>query len=268
MTVILLTQEANSRGDQIAAGLAARLRFELVRKEQVEQHVAERMQVSERTVRRLLEGNASLVERWMILPNRLVPCMAGEVVKLAARGNIVVQSWRATNLLRLIGHVVCVHVCAARSRLPKLAVNTDGVALYPRAQRSHAKVRRWWSADNREDFDYYDLVLNTERIPVNECVEQVRRLAQSPQFQPTAASRSLLMSLTQETCGDFPSLDWDAERAAPVLKVDVAGDTITLPTAISSEEAIARVEQHLRGRTDRGTFAAHASSLVARQGIF
>src|SRR6185503_11092973 len=118
MTVILLTQEANSRGDQIAAGLAARLRLELVRQEQVEQHVAERMQVSERTVRRLLEGNASLVERWMIGPYRLVPCMAEELVKLAARGNIVVQSWRTTNLLRLIGHVIFVHVCAARSRLP------------------------------------------------------------------------------------------------------------------------------------------------------
>jgi hypothetical protein len=267
MTVILLTQEANSRGDQIAAGLAARLRFELVRKEQVEQHVAERMQVSERTVRRLLEGNASLVERWMILPNRLVPCMAGEVVKLAARGNIVVQSWRATSLLRLIGHVVCVHVCAARSRLPKLAVNNDLVAPHPRSQRSLAKVSRWWSADNREDFDYYDLVLNTE-LPVDECVEEVRRLAQGSQFQPTTASRAMLASLAMEAYEkSLPIHGSDATRFAPVLEVDVAGDTIRLPTPVSNEEAIVRVEKHLRGRKDYGCSAAHGGSIVIRHGI-
>jgi cytidylate kinase len=265
MTVILLTQEPNSPGDQIAAGLAASLRFELVRKEQIEQHVAEQMQVSQRTVRRLLEGNASLVERCMILPNRLVPCMAEEVVKLAARGNIVVESCGMTNRLRHIRHVVCVRVCAARSRLPKTAVNCSRIVRHPQSHRGHTKLRRWWSAHNREDFDHYDLVLNTERIPVDECVEQVLRLARSPQFQPTAASHALLARLEQDMCKDFPVHDLDTERAAQVLQVDVAGDTIILPTTISSEEAIARVERHLRGRNNRG---AVASSLVTRQGIF
>jgi hypothetical protein len=33
-----------------------------------------------------------------------------------------------------------------------------------------------------------------------------------------------------------------------VLEVEVEGHTITLPAAISNEEAIARVEQHLRGK--------------------
>ena len=82
MTVILLTQEANSRGDQIAAGLSACLGFELVRQEQIEQRVAERMQVSKLSVRRLLEGNASLVETWSIGSSRLVRYEAEEVVKL------------------------------------------------------------------------------------------------------------------------------------------------------------------------------------------
>jgi hypothetical protein len=264
MTVVLLTQEANSRSDQIATELAACPSSELVAQEQVEQHVAERLQVRERTIRRLLTGNASLVEKWMIGPNWLVPSMAEVVVKLAARGNIVVQSWRATNLLRLIGHVVCVHVYAARSRFPKQAVKCDALPPFPRSQRTHAKVRRWWSAVSREDFEYYDLVLNTEDMRVDECVEQVRRLAQSPELQPTAASKALLVSLTPETCKDLQVLDWDAEGAASVLEVDVAGDTIRLPTAISSEEAIGRVEQHLRGKKDRG---AIASLLLTRQGI-
>ena len=261
MTVILLTQEANSRGDQIAAGLSACLGFELVRQEQIEQRVAERMQVSKLTVRRLLEGNASLVETWLIGSNRMVRYVAEEVVKLAAKGNIVVQSWRATNYLRQIGHVVCVHVCAARPQLPALTRASVTVV-------RHRAFPCWPFFASWHEFEYYDLVLNTELIPVDECVEEIRRLAQGLQFQPTTASRAMLASLATEACEvSLPILGSNATRFAPVLEVDIAGETIRLPTPVSNEEAIARVEQHLRGRKDCGSSAALGGSIVARHGI-
>jgi hypothetical protein len=268
MTVILLTQEANSRGDQIAAGLSACLGFELVRQEQIEQRVAERMQVSKLTVRRLLEGNASLVETWLIGSNRLVRYVAEEVVKLAARGNIVVQSWRATNYLRLIGHVVCVHVCAARPQPPALTRASRTVVPHRPFPCSCARLKCWPFAANWDDSEYYDLVLNTALMPVDECVQQVCRLAQGSQFQPTSASRAMLASLAMEACEvSMPILGSNATRFAPVLEVDVAGDTIRLPTPVSNEEAIARVEQQLRGRKDCGSSGAHGASTVIRHGI-
>ena len=266
MTVILLTQEANSPGDQVAAELAACLGLELVRQEQIEQRVAERMGVDKQSVRRLLQGNASLVEAWTIGPNRLVRYLAAEVVKLAARGNIVIQTWKATNPLRAIGHVVCVHVCAARR--PALT-RTSGTAVPDRrCPRSCAGLRSWLLAGGWDDFEHYDLALNTERIPLDECVEQVRRLAQGSHFRPTAASRAMLASLAKEACEvSQPVLGSDVACAVPVLEVDVAGDTIRLPTQLSSEEAIARVEQHLRGRRDCGGFAARGRSPVFQQGV-
>jgi hypothetical protein len=261
MIVILLTQEANSRDDQIAAGLSACLGFELVRQEQIEQRVAERMKASKLTVRRLLEGNASLVETWLIGSNRLVRYVVEEVVKLAARGNIVVQSWRATNYLRLIGHVVCVHVCAARPQLP--AITRASVTVVP-----HRAFPCWPFAASWDESEYYDLVLHTELIPVDECVEEVPRLVQGLQFQPTTASRAMLASLAMESCEvSLPILGSNATRFAPVLEVDVAGETIRLPTPVSNEEAIACVEQHLRGRKDCGSSAAHGGSTVIRHGI-
>jgi hypothetical protein len=261
MTVILLTQEANSRGDQIAVGLSARLGFELVRQEQIEQRVAERMHVSVPTVRRLLEGNASLIETWLIGSNRVVRFAAEEVIKLAARGSIVVQSWTATNYLRLIGHVVCVRVCAARPQLPALTGTSVTVVQHPPLSRGRAGLRCWPFAANRDDSEYYDLVLNTALMPVDECVEQVRRLAQGSQFQPTSASRAMLASFAMEAFEvSLSILGSSATRFAPVLEVDVDGDTIRLSTPVSNEEAIARVEQHLRGRKDCPSFATHGVS--------
>ena len=203
MTVILLTQEANSPGDQVAAELATCLGLELVRQEQIEQRVAERMGVDKQSVRRLLQGNASLVEAWTIGPNRLVRYLAVEVVKLAARGNIVIQTWKATNPLRVIGHVVCVHVCAARR--PALT-RTSGTAVPDRrSPRSCAGLRSWLLAGGWDDFEHYDLALNTERIPLDECVEQVRRLAQGSHFQPTAASRAMLASSREGSLRGLPA---------------------------------------------------------------
>jgi hypothetical protein len=267
MTVILLTQEANSQGDQIVAGLSACLGFELVRQEQIEQRVAERMQVSKLKVRRLLEGNASLVETWLIGSNRVVRFAAEEVVKLAARGSIVVQSWRAANYLRLIGHVVCVRVCAARSELPALASASVTVVPHRPFAQSCARLRCWPFAANWDDSEYYDLVLNTELVPVDECVEQVRQLAQASQFQSTTTSRVMLASRVMEAREvSLPILGSNAARFASVLEVDVAGDIIRLPTPVSNEEAIARVEQHLRGK-DCASYAAHGGTTVIRHGI-
>lgn len=269
MTVILMTQDIGSRGDEIATGIAACLGFQLVHRKRMEQHLAERLQISGCTVRRFLEGDASLVERWMIGPHRLVRYMAEEVVKLAAQGNTVVQSWGATTLFRSIQHVICVHVCApARSQLSTPAGKSGGMTLCRRSQRSGAKMRRWLIASSCEGLEYYDLVLNAERIPVDECVEQVRRLAQSPHFQPTAASRAMLANLGREACNDrLRFSDLGVERAAPALEVDIGSDMIKMSPAMSSEEVIARIEQHLHGKKDRAAVAVHRSSLPTQHGI-
>ena len=136
------------------------------------------------------------------------------------------------------------------------------------SQGSGAKLRRWLFARNCEGIECYDLVLNTERIPVDECVEQVRRVAQSPHFQPTAASHAMLANFEQEDYNK-PLLisDLCAGRSAPVLEVDVGGDTIRLSQEMSSEEAIARVEQHLRGKSDRTGLAALRSAPPIQRSI-
>ena len=110
-------------------------------------------------------------------------------------------------------------------------------------------------SDSRSDVELYDLVTSTDRISVAQCVEQVRRLALDPLFQPTAASQSMLAGLMRETGrSSQPIFGLGGTRVAPALKVVVGRDTIKLLPTISSEEAIARVEQHLRGRKDHAAF--------------
>ncbi|HBH37043.1 MAG TPA: transporter, partial [Curvibacter sp.] len=41
----------------------------------------------------------------------------------------------------------------------------------------------------------YDIVLNTDRLSVHSCVEQIRQLTQRPEFQASEASRQLLANM-------------------------------------------------------------------------
>jgi cytidylate kinase len=255
MTVILMTQETGSRGDEVAAGVAECLGVELVHRERLERCIAERTQIDEATVQRIFKDKASLLERWMIDRRRLSRCMAHEVVRLAARGDVLIQTCRVTPLLRLIKHVICVHVCAtARSRAAaflKKAAMMDGAAARDETRQGGAtreRMRRRLFGNKCENLEYYDLVINTECIPVAQCVEQVRWLAQSPQFQATAASRAVLASLLQETQQRSTPSSVVASEPAPIAhEVIVNSSRVKLTGVATNEQAIARIEDHLRG---------------------
>jgi len=66
MTVILLTEDVGSRGEDIAAGAAASLGLELVTMQQLELLVAMHMRTRQERLHRLITGRASLLvlERW------------------------------------------------------------------------------------------------------------------------------------------------------------------------------------------------------------
>jgi cytidylate kinase len=257
MTVILVTQEAGSRGQEIAAGVANCLGIELVSRRRLERCIAHRMQVAEATVRRICKGKASLLERWMIDGRRLERCMAQEVMELAARDDVLIQTGRVAPLLRLIKHVICVHVCATGASLTTESPNKSGT-VEPGVHQGDS-ARPWLRrppCDNKcARLHLYDLVINTERIPVAQCVEQVRRLAQCPQFQPTPASRAVLANLWQET----QQRSNPNEAPEPLAReVIVNSCRVKLTGVTDNEQAIARIEDHLRGEKLAEAPGAHS----------
>jgi len=47
-----------------------------------------------------------------------------------------------------------------------------------------------------QDGDQYDVSLNTERVPIGECVEEVLKLVRDPAFAETDESRAALENLS------------------------------------------------------------------------
>jgi len=200
MTVIAMTREMGSRGGDVALGLADRLGLEIVHHELVEHDLAARLTLPESAVHHFLEGKASLLERWKIDRSRLSLYTKEEILELACRGNVLIRGWGAAQLLRSIGNVLCIRVCAPMrcredvllARISSLKDREEARTEIERNDAAHAKViQRLFKADWR-DSKQYDMVLNTERLPIDFCVDQVAQLAALPNFQQTERSRRAL----------------------------------------------------------------------------
>ena len=201
MPVVALTQEMGSLSKDVAKALARDLGLTTMRHEVVD-HVASKMLVSRSLIKRLREGKAGTIERLTADREGMAIYSAEEVLEIAARGNVVLRGWGATCLLRPVPHVVCVRVTrpfARRVEWLLAHLDTDDAEFaadeirrsdQAHASRMHAQFGVTWG-----DPLLYDLVLNTERISVESCVQQIRALMERPEFSETEASRALLQGL-------------------------------------------------------------------------
>lgn len=201
MTIIAMTREMGSLGKFVAEGLAADLHLNLLYHEVIDS-VSEKMHLPGSVVTRFLQGRAMPIERFRTDMDALSLYTAEEVLNIAAHGNLMIRGWGATCLLRPVSHVVCVRVCApmeARIRhiMERLGIDDPDLAQaeIKRNDAAHSAAMQRRFGINWEDPAHYDLVLNTERLSVTACIEQIKALAKQPDFQETTESHAKLLNL-------------------------------------------------------------------------
>jgi cytidylate kinase len=204
MPVIAMTQEMGSLAKDVSLRLAESLGLAVMRHEAIER-VADRAQVSTSLIGRLRDGKAGLVERLTTDKRSVALYTAEELFALADRGNVVLRGWGATCLLRPVPHVVCVRVTrSVKKRVEWLMghLGTDDVefaeAELRRSDQAHASRMNDQFGVTWGDPVLYDLVLNTDRLSVESCVEQIRLLASRPEFAETPESRAMLANMALE----------------------------------------------------------------------
>ena len=198
MAVITMTREMGSLGRDVALGLADRLGLELVQHELVE-HIAEKMHMRESSVNRFLEGRSSLLERWGINENDMSLYTTEELLDVAKRGNVLIRGWGATYVMREIAHVTCIRICApvamrARNVMERVGIADLEVAKKEVRRNDAAYARRMqhlFHVDYRDPM-YYDMVLNTEQLPVDACIDMIASVTERAESQPTPASTARL----------------------------------------------------------------------------
>ena len=271
MSVIAMTREMGSLGKDVALGLAKELDLEIVHHELVERHVAERMSLGESAVHRFLEGRPSMMERWKVSEKRLSRYTAEEVLELAAKGNVIIRGWGAAQLLGDISHVVCVRVCAPMSKRvaemkQRLGIDDEDTvrAEIQLNDNAHSRVIQRQFGGNWENPSNYDIVFNTGRISVNDCIAQLHLLAQSTAYRETEASRQkladkLVQARVQSVLDtDIPDLPYGSG-----LSADVASGAVTLSGILGASRELAPTLEKIRNV--KGVTSLENKVMIVRQ---
>ncbi|HYG53912.1 MAG TPA: cytidylate kinase-like family protein [Burkholderiales bacterium] len=201
MPLVAITREMGSLGKDVAQGLSEALNVPLVYHEVID-HLADRMRVRKSHVVRLLEGSAGLLERLTADKTSMAIFTADEIVNMAQNGGAVIRGWGATHLLRDVPHAVCVRVCAPfevrKRRMMERTSTAEDDKVADEIQKNdeaHTAIMRRNFQVQWTDAEHYDLVLNTERVSVKDCVDEILRLVRSPVFAETDESRQRLADL-------------------------------------------------------------------------
>jgi cytidylate kinase len=201
MPVVALTQGMGSLAQDIAEQLARDLNLSTLQHE-VAEHVAQKMHVSKSLISRIRAGKAGPIERLRTDSHEVAVYTAEDVLEAAARGNVVIRGWGATQLLRPVPHIPCIRVMRPfEKRVEWLMkeLDTDDRELaekeirrsdHANATRMHDQFGVHWG-----DPVLFDLVLNTDRLSVDTCVQLIKDLLKRPEFAEADASRTLLQGM-------------------------------------------------------------------------
>jgi hypothetical protein len=235
MTTIVMTDDADA-GKQIAQKVEEALGLHTIDRAGVERSVTESLCMQERMFPRAFDFRLA---KW-VLRDRFERACIEEVCELARRDGVLIETAAIAPRLRLIDHVMCVHICAAELELADFTHPSK--TRTPACLRSH--LRRGPKCGTQ--LELYDLVLNSVRIPPSQCAEHVVRLAASGSFRPTKACPATANAAWQRVQGiRGPS---DAVRnPRRGCAVAIGMDHLRLVGAETTEQEIAVIEDHLRG---------------------
>ena len=202
MPLIAMNREIGSLGKDVAQGVAESLGIKVQHHEMIDT-LANRTRIRKSHVISFLEGKQGLIERLTTDQLSLRLLTADEIMSLAeSEGGMVLRGWGATSLLKEVPHAVRVCVSASRSlrvvRMMERLGSTDEREVErivdQNDEASGVVMRRHFHIGSR-DIDEYDMCLNTDRLSVPDCIDEVVGLMKSPRFAETEESRRKLRDI-------------------------------------------------------------------------
>jgi cytidylate kinase len=247
MTVVAMTREMGADGGEVAARLADRLGTEVMHHE-ITEPLADKMRVRKSHVIRLLEGKASMFERLTADHTSMSIFTAEETVEAVGRQphGTVIRTWGAAHLLRPIPHVLTVRVCSPMElRIDRMMKRLDtGDRTFAEREirmsdEAHGAITKRHFGVDWENPSLYDLVLNTERVPVEECVNELFSLCQERSFQETERSRKAFSDLSLEVRVQSQlRMDKTTSKFRIGVKAGAADGTVSLFSKGATDEEI------------------------------
>jgi len=254
-----MNREMGSLGKDVARGLGEALGLKVQHHEIID-HLANRARMRKSHVISFLEGTQGLLERLTVDNLKLRILTADEIVSAAENNDgIILRGWGATSLLKEVPHAVRVCVSASRrervKRMMKRLDLEDPIAaeriVDQNDDAAQAVMRRHFHIDVR-DINEYDVGFNTDRMSVEQCVDKIVAMVQSPQFAETEQSHDKLrdVAITHHVRA---ALRTHVSTAHCFVKVATLYGRVTLEGTVddsAQRSACAEIASRIKGAMD------------------
>jgi cytidylate kinase len=197
MSSVAISETFGSHGNEIGRELARALGWEFADREIIAQ-AAERYGEGVMELHHVTEEKPTLWERFTDSKRHYLSYVEATILEMAARGSAVLVGHGAAVILREIRQVLRVRITAPEPlraehvrREQGLASDEAALGFVRDSDHERASRMRFLYHVNLDDPLLYDLVLNTERVSVEEGVRLIREALQGTIVQPTEASRAL-----------------------------------------------------------------------------
>src|SRR5882672_7220454 len=265
MPLIAMTREMGSLGKDVATGVAERANRRVVYHEIIEP-IANKMRLRKSHVERFLDGKSGIWERLTTDKTSLSIFTADETFRfLRDDSTAVIRGWGAVHLLKNIPHVIRIRVCAPlETRIARMMqrLATDNRETVENeiqlSEEAHTAITKRHFGVNWRDPENYDLVLSTERLSVDECVEEAECMMRRKRFQETAESIRLVDNLALEwsvraalrrdarTTSTSVAIKADAGRLTLAGMVDTQGEANTAAEIAAAVEGVKDLDNQLK----------------------
>jgi cytidylate kinase len=204
MGIVTISHDMGSGGSVLGTALAERLGYRYVDQAMIS-HAAREYGVGANRLAHFAEAKPSFLERFDVETRHYITVLESAVLDVAEGDDAIIMGRSGQVLLRSIRHVLRVFVMApfdlrvqrVAERLAALSpVDTRVVADLVRRtdQEKSGRMRYLFDVDRREP-NLYDLVVNTEKVPVAAAVDAVAGLARRTEAASTEASRQAVRHL-------------------------------------------------------------------------
>lgn len=251
MAIVTISRGTFAGGEKLAANLSGRLGYRSISREVLYEHVRRGYGITQDELVQIMTWTPTRFDKGPDRRRRLFVSIQASLCTLLRDDDVVYHGQAGHLLLPEISHVVRVRLIAPRAKRIQMAMDSEGISSHQascKIDQVDSERARWTEfvfGANWADPTLYDVVLNLERVDLEQAAELVCATVKLPAFRTSAESQGRLEDLALKSAV-LAELLANPSTADLELKVETSAGEVSI-SGLNDRRLLDRVIEVARG---------------------
>ncbi len=222
MSIVTISRGSYSHGSVVAENVAKKLGYECISREVLIQ-ISKEFNIPEVKLLRAIRSSPSPLEKYTFGREKYITCIRAALLDHLSKDNVVYHGFAGHFFVKDIPHVLRVRIIADMDDRVRYMMDRENVSNKEEALKMVKQVdaeRKKWSLKmygiDTWESRLYDLVINIEKITIDDAVDIICDTVKRKAFQTTSASQNQIDKLAREARNKFKKGTWTAPFFEPL----------------------------------------------------